>query len=217
MIKSSAATKLKPIPQGSASGSSTDDIQKRIQERRSQELIIGLCGAIGSGVKALKDTLIHSLESSGYQVEHIRVSNIIAEKSKTIITHLIGSERYITLQDKGDELRLKHRTSILAACAIEEIALARSKFCGDEIAENEPESVIKTTKKIAYIIDQLKHPDEVKLFRSVYPRNFYLLGLIRTEKERRLNLEEEKISLPEIDELYPFNLKMQVSISENYL
>ncbi|EOX3376125.1 anti-phage dCTP deaminase [Vibrio cholerae] len=201
MIKSSAATKIKPIPKGSSSSFSADDIQKRIQERRSQELIIGLCGAIGSGVKALKDTLIHSLESSGYQVEHIRISNIIAEKSNTIIRHLIGSERYITLQDKGDELRLKHRTSILAACAIEEIALARSKFCGDEIAENEPESVIKTTKKIAYIIDQLKHPDEVKLFRSVYPRNFYLLGLIRTEKERRLNLEEEKISLPEIDEL----------------
>ncbi|EOV8090849.1 anti-phage dCTP deaminase [Vibrio parahaemolyticus] len=202
MGKSSTATKLKPLLQSvSTDSSSTEDIQKRIQERRSQELIIGLCGAIGSGVKALKDNLIHSLESSGYQVQHIRISNIIAEKTNIVIDNIHGAERYITLQDKGDELRSEHKTSILAACAIEEIAVARTIFCQDEIEEDDQASVIKTTKKIAYVIDQLKHPDEVKLLRSVYPRNFYLLGLIRTEKERRLNLEEEKMSLQEIDEL----------------
>lgn len=205
MSKPSSASSVTPSHKTSDSSkdsSSNDDIQKKIQERRSRELVIGLCGAIGSGVKALKETLIHSLESSGYEVEHIRISDIIAKKTNTFISSLVGANRYITLQDLGDQLRSKHRTSILAACAIEEIALARAVFCADEANSEETDgSVVKTTKKIAYVIDQLKHPDEVKLLRSVYPRNFYLLGLIRTEKERRLNLEEEKISLPEIDEL----------------
>lgn len=201
MTKSSSARKLESVP--NPSSPDKKDIQKKILERRSRELVIGLCGAIGSGVKALKDNLIHQLESSGYKTVHIRISNIIAEKTDPALKLLTGYERYVKLQDQGDLLREKHRNSILAACAIEEIALARSGLCtSEEEEDNEREdTVLKTKEKIAYIIDQLKHPDEVKLLRSVYPRNFYLIGLIRTEVERRLNLEEEKIKDTKIDEL----------------
>ncbi|EHY9861130.1 deoxycytidylate deaminase [Vibrio parahaemolyticus] len=201
MDKSSSARKLESVP--STSSPDKKDIQKTIQDRRSRELIIGLCGAIGSGVKALKDNLIHQLESSGYKIVHIRVSNIIADKTDPSLKLLTGYERYVKLQDQGDLLREKHRNSILAACAIEEVALARSELCAlePEDEDEDEDAVLKTKEKIAYIIDQLKHPDEVKLLRSVYPRNFYLIGLIRTEVERRLNLEEEKIKDTKIDEL----------------
>ena len=199
MAKTATAIKLKqPLSAASSTTTSNEDIQEKIQERRSQELIIGLCGAIGSGVKALKENLKHSLESSGYIVEHIRLSNIIAEKTILSIKDQTGYPRYKSLQDQGDALRKSHKNSILAACAIEEIALARNIHCEDE---EQQEELVKTTKKIAYIIDQLKHPSEVALLRTVYPRNFYLLGLIRTEKERRLNLEEEKIDSSDIDDL----------------
>lgn len=203
MAKSTSATKLKSVVDTVSSDSTNEDIQKNIQDRRSQELVIGLCGAIGSGVKALKENLKHTLESSGYIVEHIRLSDIIADKTTPSIKDLTGYPRYEQLQDQGDNLRQKHKNSILAACAIEEIAIARVMHCeGDEEETNKPEeALVKTTKKIAYIIDQLKHPSEVALLRSVYPRNFYLLGLIRTEKERRLNLEEEKITSSHIDDL----------------
>ncbi|EGR0697972.1 deoxycytidylate deaminase [Vibrio parahaemolyticus] len=201
MDKSSSARKLESVP--NTSSPDKKDIQKTIQDRRSRELIIGLCGAIGSGVKALKNNLIHQLESSGYKIVHIRISNIIADKTDPSFKLLTGYERYVKLQDQGDLLREKHRNSILAACAIEEVALARSELCTleDEDEDEDEDTVLKTKEKIAYIIDQLKHPDEVKLLRSVYPRNFYLIGLIRTEVERRLNLEEEKIKDTKIDEL----------------
>ncbi|MBF4374960.1 anti-phage dCTP deaminase [Vibrio anguillarum] len=202
MSKSSSARKLESVPNTSNSDNSNTDIQDTIQERRSRELIIGLCGAIGSGVKALKENLIHQLESSGYKTVHIRISNIIAERTDPTLKDLTGYERYEKLQNNGDLLREKYKNSILAACAIEEIALARSEVCENTpSSEEDDDSVLKTKEKIAYIIDQLKHPDEVKLLRSVYPRNFYLIGLIRTETERRLNLEEEKIKDVQIDEL----------------
>lgn len=203
MTKSSSVRKLDSTLSSSTADESIKDIQKTIQERRSRELIIGLCGAIGSGVKALKDTLKHQLESSGYKTVHIRMSNIIAERTDPNLKNLLGYERYVNLQDQGDFLRKKHRNSILAACAVEEIALNRSVLCSEDeqLLEENDDSVLKTKEKIAYIIDQLKHPDEVKLLRSVYPRNFYLIGLIRTEAERRLNLEEEKIQDAKIDEL----------------
>lgn len=204
MNKSASVRKLVPASNPSSSDNFNNDIQKTIQDRRSREMVIGLCGAIGSGVKALKDNLIHQLEASGYKTVHIRISDIIAEKTDRTLKDLLGYDRYVRLQDKGDLLRKQHKNSILAACAIEEIALARAELCTEEIDTNpdsEEDLVLKTKEKIAYIIDQLKHPDEVKLLRSVYPRNFYLVGLIRTESERRLNLEEEKIKDTKIDEL----------------
>lgn len=197
-----STTLLKSVSQDSPADSNHEDIQKKILDRRSRELVIGLCGAVGSGVKALKDNLSHSLDNSGYKICHIRVSDLIAKKACKSINTLTGYERYVELQNAGDDLRKNYKTSILAACAIEEIALSRINHCSEEEEKHSQESgVVKTTQKIAYIIDQLKHQDEIKLLRSIYPRNFYLLGLIRTEKERRLNLEEEKISASNIDEL----------------
>ncbi|MEZ9523194.1 anti-phage dCTP deaminase [Enterovibrio norvegicus] len=202
--QTSTARNLTDSKAKNPSNTTQDDIQKNIQERRSQELVIGLCGAVGSGIKSLKDNLLHGLESSGYDVEHIRVSDIIADRTDPHIKNLSGVDRYTLLQDNGDKLREDHKASILAACAIEEIAVRRALICeeDDESPGNDDDTcLVKTTRKIAYVIDQLKHPSEVKLLRSVYPRNFYLLGLIRTEKERRLNLEEEKIKASDIDEL----------------
>lgn len=202
MSKQATAPKVSKIQSVSTSNSTIDDIQKEIQKRRSCELVIGLCGAVGSGIKSLKENLLHTLESSGYSVKHIRISELISEKTGMQTSELSGFRRYYDLQKKGDELRKKHKESILAACAIEEIALHRTMICEmDSEQSDNSGDLVKTTKKIAYIIDQLKHPAEVELLRSVYPRNFYLVGLIRTEKERRLNLEEEKMSSSEIDDL----------------
>lgn len=191
------AKNLLPPPQVK-DNSNEENIKDTIDRRRSRELIIGLCGAVGTGIKSLKNTIIQSLEDSGYQVIHIRLSDIIAEKTELNISDKIGFERYNILQDKGDFLREKYGNEILAACAIDYIATKRGEIYGPD---DESDELVKTTSKVAYILDQLKHPDEVSLLRAVYCHNFYLIGLIRTEKERRLNLEEEKISQSDIDSL----------------
>lgn len=181
-------------------GNHSNNFAEKIKSRRSRELVIGLCGAIGSGVKSLKNTLKTSLESYGYEVVHIRISSIIAEKKGIVgIESTSGFKRYNVLQDAGDELREKYQSAILAACSIKEIAVRRQELFNKN--EDTNEDVVKTESKVAYILDQLKHPAEVELLRAVYNHNFYLFGLIRTEKERRANLEDEKISPDEIDKL----------------
>lgn len=180
------------------SNHSPENTTKHIQSRRSQELVIGLCGAVGSGVKALKETLVSVLKSSGYSVHHIRLSDHICRLSGGTLSSLKGYERYNALQDAGDTLRNQHKNTILAEVAINEITVLRdAQFATDK----DQGDIVKTDSKVAYIIDQLKHPDEISLLRTVYPNNFYQIGLIRTEKERKINLSDEQISHLHIDEL----------------
>lgn len=171
---------------------SNSDSITAIRQRRSQELVIGLCGAIGSGVKSLKDTLIKNLKSHGYHVEHIRLSSLICHASDYDASALSGSERYSKLQDLGDDLRGTHGKSIVADLAIREISVLRESLFGQKEI-----SALKVTKKVAYILDQIKHPEEIELLNEVYRNNFYLIGLLRTEHERRKNLKDE--GMPETD------------------
>jgi len=106
------------------SPNNTRDISKEIQARRSNELIIGLCGAIGAGVKTLKHNLISSLKASGYEIVDIRLSSFIIDyfKSEEIdLENLKGFDRYNKYQDLGDELRELFTCSILAEHSIAKI------------------------------------------------------------------------------------------------
>ena len=91
----------------------------------------------------------------------------------------------------------------LAAEAIAEIVDKREKYIQTPPAEKNGKKTdeYKTTEKVAYIIDQLKHPDEVTLLKTVYKQNFYLLGLITTDKERKNYLEQQSIKADKIDDL----------------
>lgn len=179
------------VPQIGKKSKSTLDT---IRARHSKELVIGLCGAVGAGVKRLHQQLTEELELSGYQVVHIRLSELIASQFENPeeILALKGYPRYEKLQDLGDELRQKNSLSIIADMAIRRISIIRTTLFGDP---NQPQpSALKIDKKVAYIIDQLKNPAEVKIFQEIYRNNFYLLGLLRTENERVRNIVADGIS-----------------------
>ena len=149
------------------------DITEKIKQRRSNELVIGLCGAIGSGVKSLKGTLESQLNQQGYVVEHIRLSELISKNSDDpeATQNLIGYNRYTKLQDLGDKLRENYRNSIMAELAVKEISISREiQFGKDRVDDG---TALKNTKKAAYIINQIKHPDEIELLHQVYRNNFF--------------------------------------------
>ena len=183
------------------SSNTTRDISKEIQGRRSNELIIGLCGAIGSGVKTLKHNLISSLKASGYEIVDIRLSSFIIDhfKSKEIgLENLKGFDRYNKYQDLGDELRELFTCSILAEHSIAKIKKTRYEIYEKQKIKQPEGKVTINAHKVAYLIDQVKHPDEVKLLKEVYGRNFYLIGLLRNSEQRKKNLSDEQISLQNI-------------------
>lgn len=186
-----------------------------IRARHSKELVIGLCGAVGAGVRRLHQQLTEELELSGYQVEHIRLSELIAAQfdnpEETLA--LRGYPRYEKLQDLGDELRKNKSLSIIADMAIRRISIIRTTLFGDS---NQPHpSALKIDKKVAYIIDQLKNPAEVKIFQEIYRNNFYLLGLLRTENERVKNIVAEGITKEHAHKLIERDRKGQDDFSQH--
>ncbi|MCG7563801.1 anti-phage dCTP deaminase [Pseudoalteromonas sp. McH1-42] len=184
---------LPPLHTSSELKNSYKNSLEAIRSRHSQELVIGLCGAVGAGVKRLKDAVITELKSANYHVEHIRLSKLIAQTQKDpkSILSLTGFQRYNNLQNLGDELRQEHSNTIVAEMGIRRVHLIRNAIFGD--GKNSG-TAIKVTKKIAYVIDQIKHHDEVALFQEVYRKNFYLVGLLRTKNQRLQNLKDEGIT-----------------------
>ena len=51
----------------------------------------------------------------------------------------------------------------------------------------------KHTSRVAYLIDSLKHPDEVNILRAVYRKIFFLVGIFCQSKIRNENLAEIQI------------------------
>src|SRR5690554_437561 len=166
-----------------------------VKSRQAKELVIGLCGAIGSGVRQVKNSLIEELEDAGYRVFHLRLSKFISDyykKTREGIDSLSGAERYDRLQRLGNEMRKDFGPEILAELSIREIASIRA-YESPESEENNP--------KFAFVIDQLKNPAEVEIFRLVYPSIFYLLGVLSPEESRKASLEREGLKPHEINNL----------------
>ncbi|WP_234912020.1 hypothetical protein [Vibrio anguillarum] len=106
-------------PPLAANGSYKNSLEA-IRSRHSQELVIGLCGAVGAGVKRLKDSVIKELKSANYHVEHIRLSDLIVatQSDPESILNLVGFPRYNTLQNLGDKLRKDHSNTTVADMGI---------------------------------------------------------------------------------------------------
>lgn len=143
----------------------------------NSELIIGIVSSVGTESKLVIDSLKSKLELFKYNVEVIKISSLLPTYTKT------GEYTRIRhYMKQGDRFRDKTKNnSIMAAGAIEKINKIRETLSG----------------KKAYIIDSLKHPDEVELLRKVYGDGFYLFG-IHADKNRRMDfLTQEKGCNPE--------------------
>jgi len=193
-----SVAELKKIPNAKKSKNVLGSAEEAIKSRRSKELIIGICGAIGAGSKDLADELNSALSDSGYKVETVKISEIIyGKRHDTELAGLSGYEKYDKYQTAGNEIRKGLGPSYLAEAAIEEIVEKRDKYVD---TGNSDESG-KTTERVAYIIDQLKHPAEATLLKTVYRQNFYLIGINSTKDVRKSNLENIAISAEDADKL----------------
>lgn len=173
-----------------SASSSSDDIMKKIKEGKTNELIIGLTGPLCSGLTTISKELKEILEGKGYKCHLIKVSSFIKDHATKVGEKYNNSEKYServnNLQDIGDKIRNHYRKNYaLAVLCCQKINFIR--FTEDkEFFEKKPDL------KIAYIIDSLKHPEEVELLRSVYTKGFYLFGVdstIEVAKQRALSMK----------------------------
>lgn len=165
-----------------------------IDKRVAQEIIIGLCGPIGSGIKSVESQLISILRDEHYQVVTISVSKEIEkfmeDKGKKIVYDINDKySRYDKLMDAGNSLRKNIRASICA-----DLAIAKKSDLRGDVEGNEHTVKNSALERRAYIISQLKHPSEVEALKKIYGNLFYLIGILCDEDRRKQDLMDEGIT-----------------------
>lgn len=187
VIKAVAPATKPQLNVGRTSGNASDDLKTR----RSEELILALSGPVGSGITFVKEALEPALKERGYEVVHIKVSSAFAELAARYgidppLLHETNQEfcRIWRLQTLGNELRSKLGDDMGAQLAIKAISVDR--------AERHPTLTVPQIQptKVAYVIDQLKHPREVALLRSVYDNMFYVVGVLSGFEQRKAQLDK---------------------------
>ncbi|MBW2940506.1 anti-phage dCTP deaminase [Zhongshania aquimaris] len=193
-MSANTAQKRKPSHK-SNSEESFDDI---LSKKASQEIVIGLCGPVGCGIKDVTEKLENHLTASGYKVVSIRVSDLMqsfyklyhsAYQSDKIIPELSEfipspSEktlgRITKLQNLGNYLRNNFDLHFCAQLAINSI----SKWREDHPTLSDDPDKIATTERTAFIINQLKNPNEAQLLQEVYGNIFYLVGVLANDDKK---------------------------------
>lgn len=152
----------------------------------SNELIIGLVGAVGSSLTPLTNITKSLLEEKfTYEVEIIKVSKNILEKTFNGDHHFENTfERISKFMDKGNELR-KNDHDFIAMQVVKEIVDRRRIWVDKNKDKNSNE------RRVAYIIDSLKHEDEIKSLRQIYTSGFFQLSLYESKIARINSLVHE--------------------------
>lgn len=141
----------------------------------TSEIIIGIVSAVGTESKLVIEPLKDRLSRFGYATAEIRLSQILPPSG----VESSEFERIRHYMNAGDALRSRsENNAILAAGASRLISEERAAHTG--------------TVKKAYIINSLKHPDEVAFLRKVYGDGFYLFGIHADVKRRHHFLTEDK-------------------------
>ncbi|WP_264310902.1 anti-phage dCTP deaminase [Pseudomonas putida] len=193
---------VKSFPsQGKAEGLKPErgqDIQERIKSRRTNELVIGVCGAVGCNLQDVVSELRDQFSAFSYEVTVVKVSWLIkqlASKHSDLIPNGLDIDsiesldlfsRYTALQDLGNAIRERFSVDALAIQAITHISTSRQVKMNESGDTNPPRAV--------YIVDQLKHPAEIELFRLTYRNAFFLLGVMSPQSARLEYLKTEGLT-----------------------
>jgi deoxycytidylate deaminase len=142
-------------------------------------LVFGVVAASGTPLDAFLDGFSSLLNRYDYRAVPIRLTELLLEHvaEPGSMTWKDEGERLEALMDAGDGLRAKLQKGN---------AMARLAALG--IAEKRRE--LGDGKPCAYIIRQLKHPDEVSTLRRIYGDRLFVLSLYSTFRERFSYLTE---------------------------
>ncbi|WP_400769396.1 anti-phage dCTP deaminase [Methylosinus sporium] len=172
------------------------DAQQQIKSSHTSELVIALCGPIGSPLHKVAAAFENILgKEFGYDpCIPLRLSKLIEERQGAApSTNKYQRAKYLI--EKGDLLRKDYGNSILAELAVCKIALERQNY-----REKNKSSAFKP-RRICHIIDSLKNQEELDLLRLVYRDMVYVVGVYSPLPARVKALERNGMKLSEIYDL----------------
>ncbi|MFG1691692.1 anti-phage dCTP deaminase [Gemmatimonadota bacterium] len=156
----------------------------------NSEIIIGFVAAVGTPITKVQEIVHQALEERGYAVTDIRLSDLIEtveDHSEPLPVPPNEYERIKTLMDRGNALRERmNGGEVLAVVSVAHIS--------DQRPEDEE---VPALDGRAFLLCQLKHPDEVQLLRQIYGEAFHLVGVYSPESVRRETLISDKNMKPD--------------------
>jgi deoxycytidylate deaminase len=147
------------------------------QRSRSEFLLIGIVGAVGSGNSWTGQVLERLLAQRGIRSKTIKARTVLRKarpapwEAAEALARTKPFDAAAQFQSIGDELRQRHDHAFVASGFIAEIEAMRAAGCPPVV-----------------ICDSLRHPDEVRLLRMVYGEAFWLLGVVCDQHTRRTRL-----------------------------
>ncbi|CUT15791.1 Probable Cytidine deaminase EC 3545 [Bradyrhizobium sp.] len=155
------------------------------------ELVIGIAGPIGVDLDQIASSLEKALVDVAYTSELIKLTAemerfpISDEDELDELKRWAGPDTFNTYMRKMSQANALRKENtdpaILARIAIDAIQLRRQMHTG---------AADKVRSKHAYVVRQLKRPEEVALLRKVYGRQFILVSAYAPETLRREKLCE---------------------------
>ncbi|WP_393969632.1 anti-phage dCTP deaminase [Kluyvera intermedia] len=187
----------------------TINATQEIKDSVTPEIIIALCGPIGSPLHETAEQISFSLKKYGYKTYDIRLSDLIRINSKHTKINIDEStklKKFKSLITVGDKLREIYGSDILAKLAIAKISAERKKNFGefDDIVNESSKGEASKIKnqKICHIIDSVKNSSELELLKSIYGKMIFSIGVFSPLEARRENLSKiNSLSVEDIAEL----------------
>ena len=188
-----AEKKVAPQVVGSKTDSATTKAPTDlIDERKTPELVVALCGAVGAGTSTVAKEIEKQFKNYSYSVDFIKTSTLISEQGELQLDDHSRYKRIMALQDCGNDLRKNFGNDFLVQLAIKFIVQKRAEeneLTGGD--EQDYGKKMRVARRHVTIIDSLKHPAEVELLQKVYGKMFCLFGVLCNDAQRKIRLTNE--------------------------
>lgn len=167
-----------------------------IETTHTDELVIALCGPMGSPLHEVATKLQEMLQSS-FKYETctiIRLSGFIEAHAKRASRPIRAtpSHRRHDLITLGDEMRKAYGSSVLAELAVHDIRVDR------EVHAKDRETGRFIPRRACHIIDSIKNQQELELLRTVYRESLYVVGVFAPVAAREASLRSQGLLPAEI-------------------
>ncbi|MBN2526399.1 MAG: hypothetical protein JXR76_08395 [Deltaproteobacteria bacterium] len=159
------------------------------QTDRSPMLVFSICGQVGAGLSLVRRKIAQTLSSFGYECIAVDISQVVLEMfyKKVIEEEADGNHtglksdaarRIYMLQRRGNQLRSRFGNDIITKVSV-------SHIIWQELQRSD-------NRRIAWLIDSVKHHEEVAFLRELFGDSYFAIGVISTDSVRKRRLMEKK-------------------------
>lgn len=154
------------------------------------ELIVGLVGRLGADMPAVIKRVQDTLHSLHYKHHHIKLTDFVKDpKFGFELVEAPVEKRYESYISACNDVRsLTNRDDFFVSYAVERIRAVRRE-------KNMDGNAALPLRRTAYIIDQIKRPEEVAALRSIYGQQFILISRLSTKESDSITASIGRIPL----------------------